>query len=60
MPTLQEILQDQQLPANANSATGKKVKFLIVESVPCDTNYQPRQIHATQQAIRGRFGVGEF
>tara|TARA_R110000772_G_scaffold118826_7_gene224643 strand:+ start:227 stop:6631 length:6405 start_codon:yes stop_codon:yes gene_type:complete len=53
MPTLQEILQDQNY-LNANSATKKEIFNRWSVS---DTNYTSAN-PATQQAIRGRFGVG--
>jgi hypothetical protein len=54
MPTLQEILQDQNY-LNANSATKKAIFDRWSVS---DTNYTSAN-PATQQAIRSRFGVGE-
>ena len=53
MPTLQEILQDQNY-INANPAT-KKAIFDRWSAL--DTNYTGAN-QATQQAIRSRFGVG--
>jgi hypothetical protein len=53
MPTLQEILQDQNY-LNANPATKKAIFDRWSVS---DTNYTGAN-PATQQAIRGRFGVG--
>ena len=53
MPTLQEILQDQNY-LNANPATKKAIFDRWSAS---DTNYTGAN-SATQQAIRGRFGVG--
>jgi hypothetical protein len=55
MPTLQEILQDQNY-INANPATKKAIFDRWSGS---DTNYTGAN-PATQQAIRGRFGVGGF
>ena len=54
MPTLQEILQDQNY-LNANPATKKAIFDRWSVS---DTNYTSAN-PATQQAIRSRFGVGE-
>jgi hypothetical protein len=54
MPTLQEILQDQNY-LNANPATKKAIFDRWSAS---DTNYTGAN-PATQQAIRSRFGVGE-
>lgn len=53
MPTLQEILQDQNY-INANPATKKAIFDRWSAS---DTNYTGAN-PATQQAIRSRFGVG--
>jgi hypothetical protein len=53
MPTLQEILQDQNY-LNANPATKKAIFDRWSAS---DTNYTGAN-PATQQAIRSRFGVG--
>jgi hypothetical protein len=54
MPTLQEILQDQNY-INANPATKKAIFDRWSAS---DTNYTGAN-PATKQAIRSRFGVGE-
>jgi hypothetical protein len=54
MPTLQEILQDQNY-VNANPATKKAIFDRWSAS---DTNYTGAN-PATKQAIRSRFGVGE-
>ncbi len=54
MPTLQEILQDQNY-INANPATKKAI---FDRWSATDTNYTGAN-PATKQAIRSRFGVGE-